>query len=216
MALRILLADDHRMVLDGLRQLIEQQASMQVVAEATNGDEAYHAWKQAKPDISVIDISMPILSGLDLARRILGEQPKAKLLVLSMHSDPRYVRQALKIGVRGYIVKEEASEELIRAIRTVHAGNLFISRSLGDTLLEDFVSLLKHGSDGSGSVLSERERQVLGCLADGCSTKEIATMLHVSVKTVESHRTHIMEKLDLHSIAELTKYAIREGLTDLG
>jgi len=215
MTIRVLLADDHRMILDGLRRLIESERDMKVVAEATQGEEACRLWRETKPDIAVMDISMPVMNGIEAARAMLSENPSSRVLVLSMHSDPRYVREAFKSGARGYLVKEAASIELIRAIRCVSSGQLFLSASLGSSLLEEFVSLLRVGTQTPSDKLSARERQVLQLLAEGHSTKDIAAQLHVSAKTVETHRAQLMEKLKLFSIAELTKYAVREGLTSL-
>ena len=215
MTLRILLADDHRMILDGLRSLIDHEADMQVVAESTNGEDACSLWDEKKPDVAIMDVSMPVLNGIDAMRRMLAGRKEGRVVALSMHSDPRYVREALKAGARGYILKESAFGELICAIRDVSAGRLFLSASLGASLMEEFVVLLRQGGETRPERLSSRERQVLQRLAEGRSTKEIAADLHLSIKTIETHRSQIMHKLDLHSIAELTKYAIREGLTSL-
>ena len=215
MTLRLLLADDHQMVLDGLKHLIEHESGMWVVAEALNGEEAYTLWLETAPDVAVLDLTMPLLNGLDAARRMVAERPDAKVLILSMHADPSYVREALKAGARGYLLKEAAASELLRAIRCVHRGELFVSASFGTSLLEEFVARLRQDDETRDNRLSARQREVLQLLAEGHTTKEIASRLHLSVKTIETYRAQIMHKLDLHSIAELTKYAIREGLTGL-
>jgi len=215
MTLRLLLADDHQMVLDGLKHLIEHESGMWVVAEALNGEEAYTLWLETAPDVAVLDLTMPLLNGLDAARRMVAERPDAKVLILSMHADPSYVREALKAGARGYLLKEAAASELLRAIRCVHRGELFVGASFGTSLLEEFVARLRQDDETRDNRLSARQREVLQLLAEGHTTKEIASRLHLSVKTIETYRAQIMHKLDLHSIAELTKYAIREGLTGL-
>ena len=215
MTIRVLLADDHRMVLDGLRHLIEHESDMLVVAEAQTGEEAYKLWHEIAPDVAVLDLTMPLLNGMDAARRMVAERPQAKVLMLSMHADPRYVRESLKAGARGYLLKEAAASELLRAIRCVHRGDLFLSAALGTSLLEEFVVRLRRDEEECAERLSAREREVLQLYAEGHATKDIAARLHLSVKTIETHRSQIMRKLDLHSIAELTKYAIREGITGL-
>jgi DNA-binding NarL/FixJ family response regulator len=167
------------------------------------------------PDIVIMDVSMPGLNGIDAARRILAENPKTKIIALSMHNDGRYISAALKSGAMGYILKESAFEELIAAIRTVMKGQCYLSASIAAVVIKDYIRHLEKTESGVFSVLTPREREVLQALSEGLSTKEIASRLGVSIKTVETYRSQIMEKLDIHSIAELTKYAIREGITSL-
>jgi DNA-binding NarL/FixJ family response regulator len=212
---RILLADDHTLLIDGLRPLLERQRNLEVVAVARDGVEAAGLARKHRPDIILLDISMPRLNGLDAARKILAEFPAIKIIMLSMHADRKFIEESLRIGARGYLLKESAVEEVIEAILSVQSGELFLSRSVRTEIMRDYVQRLRAGGEGSRSPLTPREREVLQLLAEGNPTKAMADILHVSVKTIESHRKRIMDKLDLHSIAELTKYAIREGLTQL-
>jgi DNA-binding NarL/FixJ family response regulator len=212
---RILLADDHQLLIDGLRPLLDRQRNLKVVAVARDGVEAVEMARKHRPDIILLDISMPRLNGRDAARKILAEFPGIKIIMLSMHSDRRFIEESLRIGTRGYLLKESAVQEVIEAIGTVENGKLFFSRSVRTKMLNDYVEKVRASDEGLSSPLSAREREVLQLLAEGKSTKEMADILHVSVKTIESHRKHMMDKLDLHSVAELTKYAIREGLTRL-
>lgn len=213
--IRILLADDHRLLIDGLRPLLERRKNIEVIGIARDGLEVIDLTRRHKPDIVLLDISMPRLNGIDAARQILRELPETKIVMLSMHANWRYIRESLHVGARGYVLKESAAKEVIEALDVVQRGKLFFSKSVRDKVLHGYVELVR-GSDGSRtSPLSPREREVLQLLAEGKSTKDMAGILNVSVKTVESHRKQIMDKLDLHSIAELTKYAICEGLTQL-
>lgn len=213
--INVLLADDHQLLIDGLRSVLERQPKINVVGVAKDGLEAAKLACDHKPDIILLDISMPRLNGVDAARRILREQPDIKIIMLSMHDDRRFIKESLRIGARGYILKESAVGEVIEAIAAVQKGELFFSRSVRDQVLRDYVEGIRENQDTSTFPLSGREREVLQMLAEGKSTKDIAGMLNISVKTVESHRKQIMDKLDLHSVAELTRYAIREGLIQL-
>ena len=215
MPIRLLIADDHRLVLDGLRHLIEHEPDLCVVAEALNGEEAVRLHQETGPDLAIIDFSMPVMNGLEATRRILAERPGARVIMLSMHEDRRFAVESLKAGARGYILKDTAFAEFVQAIRTVMAGRLFLSAPLDGLLLEELVVHLKAESDTAPPRLSSREREVLQLYAEGHSTREIAARLHLSVKTVETHRAQIMDKLGLHTIAGLTKYATREGLTSI-
>jgi len=212
---KVLLVDDHRLVTDSLRAALDGLRDVQVVGAAANGREAVEMAAQHRPDIILLDISMPQLNGIDAARRILKELPHAGIIMLSMHSDRRFVQEALRAGARGYVLKESALQEVIEAIKTVRRGEFYFSQAAHDQVLEDYVGRLRQSEAPPQPELSAREREVLQLLAEGQPTKEIAAALSVSVKTVESHRNQIMSKLDLHSLAELTKYAIREGLTRL-
>ena len=188
---------------------------MEVVGEAENGHEAVRLCKQLKPEVVVMDVGMPELNGMDATRQCLAENPGVKILALSMHTDRRFASGMLQAGASGYLLKDAAFDQLIEAIRAVAAGKTYLSPAITEVVVDDYVSRLASGATGAFSVLSTREREVLQCLAEGQSTKEIAESLHVSAKTIETHRQQIMNKLDLHSVADLTKYAVREGLTSL-
>jgi len=203
----IMLVDDHKMVIDGLKSLIEKQSDMKVVAEASSGAMAIKQAKHDNVDVVVMDISMPDISGLEATKEILKNNSKTKVLILSMHADRGFVTQALNIGALGYILKDNAAEELLFAIRKVYGGEIFLSAKITEVVVKDYLS--------TKSVLSTREREVLKHIAEGMATKEIASELGLSAKTIEAHRHQIMEKLDIHSIAELTKYAIKEGITNV-
>ena len=215
MTVRLLLADDHRIFRDGLRPLLAAHADLQVVAEAEDGEEALRLCLQHRPDVAVLDISMPGLNGLEVARCLAREAPEVRVIFLSMHSDRRYVLEALRVGAKGYLLKDAGFDELLSAVRAVHDGHVFLGDAVNEQVLRDYLSLAETGGDGALAPLSPREREVLKLLAEGGSTKEIAHELSVSVKTVETHRKAVMDKLEIRSIAELTKYAIREGLTAL-
>jgi len=213
MALSILIADDHPIFRAGIRSLLESQTSFEIVAEVADGLDAVEATQEQKPDVVVIDVSMPGMSGLEATLHITGENPRTKVLCLSMHSDPRFADAALRSGAHGYLIKECAPEELVGAIRAVVAGGIYVSPSLGDAVLESYRNGGCELSSLSGLTL--REREVLQLLAEGQSTHDIAERLHVSVKTVGTHREHLMHKVGTHSLAGLTKFAIREGLTSV-
>lgn len=213
--IRILLADDHKLLIDGLRPLLERQKYMTVVGVAMDGVAAVDLAAKHHPDIILLDISMPKLNGIDAARKILRDMPDIKIIMLSMHADKRYIQESLRSGTRGYILKESAVAEVIQAINDVQKGEMFFSHSVREQVLQEYVAWIREGGCSSYSPLSAREREVLQLIAEGKSTKDIAGILNVSVKTIESHRKQIMDKLNLFSIAELTKYAIREGLTPL-
>jgi len=208
---RVLLADDHKILRQGLRTLLEQEKDIQVVGEADNGRSSVKLTSELAPDVVIMDVAMPDLNGIDATRRINEADPRTRVLALSMHSDGRYVRGMLQAGARGYILKDCAAEELTHAIRTVMAGRVYVSPGVTGTIVNDYVRQLA-AADGPPT-LTHREREVLQLLAEGGSTANIAAGLHLSVKTIETHRKRIMDKLDLRSIAELTKYAIREGIT---
>jgi len=211
----ILLADDHKIIRDGLRALIEKQPDMEVVADADNGRAAVELATKLRPRVVVMDVSMPDLNGIEATRQILSALPETKIIALSMHSDRRFVTEMLKANACGYLLKDCAFEELIRAIETVVSNHTYLSPGIADLVVEDFVHKPTGERASVFSVLTNREREVLQLLAEGKTTKQIAADCHVSVKTIETHRQHIMEKLNIHSVAELTKYAIREGLTSL-
>jgi DNA-binding NarL/FixJ family response regulator len=208
---RVLLADDHKILRQGLRTLLEREKDIQIVGEADNGRSSVKLTGELAPDVVIMDVAMPDLNGIDATRRITQADPRTRVLALSMHSDGRYVRGMLQAGARGYILKDCAAEELTHAIRTVMAGQVYVSPGVMDTIVNAYVRQLT--AAGAPTTLTRREREVLQLLAEGGSTANIAAGLHLSVKTIETHRKRIMDKLDLRSIAELTKYAIREGIT---
>jgi DNA-binding NarL/FixJ family response regulator len=215
MKIKILLADDHKIVRDGLRALIAKYPDMEVVAEAADGRTAVRLAKELVPDIAIMDISMPDLNGIEAARQITADSGHVKVLTLSMHSDGRYVKQLFSAGASGYLLKECAFDELVNAIRTVAANQLYLSPRVTHAVLAEYLSKDQMAAASIFSIMTAREREVLQLLAEGKTTKEIAFSLGLSVKTVEAHRQKIMEKSNIHSIAELTKYAIREGITSL-
>jgi DNA-binding NarL/FixJ family response regulator len=208
---RVLLTDDHKILRQGLRTLLEREKDIQIVGEADNGRSSVKLTGELAPDVVIMDVAMPDLNGIDATRRITQADPRTRVLALSMHSDGRYVRGMLQAGARGYILKDCAAEELTHAIRTVMAGQVYVSPGVMDTIVNAYVRQLT--AAGAPTTLTRREREVLQLLAEGGSTANIAAGLHLSVKTIETHRKRIMDKLDLRSIAELTKYAIREGIT---
>ncbi|MFZ2410506.1 MAG: response regulator transcription factor [Candidatus Methanoperedens sp.] len=215
MTIRIVLADDHKMIRDGLRALIEKHKNMEVIGEASDGQIAVQTVKKLSPDVVVIDIGMPELNGIEATRQIKALKCNPRVIGLSMHADRRYVAQMMKAGASGYILKDSAFEELVQAIETVAKGRTYLSPQVAGTIVAEFKRTAKDDDGSVFSVLTEREREVLQQISEGCSTKEIASSLGISVKTIETHRRQIMEKLNLHSVAELTKYAVKEGLTEL-
>lgn len=215
MSIRVLLSDDHRIVREGLRSLLEKEPDLEVVGEAEDGHSTVELARKLRPQVVVMDITMPGLNGIEATRRITEEVPAVKVLALSMHVDARFVERILKVGATGYLPKDCASEELTRAIRTVSANQTYLSPTIADIVRRDY---LRQGSKADSSVfsiLTAREREALQLLAEGKTTKDIAFRLGVSVKTIETYRQHIMAKLNLRSLAQITKYAIREGLTSL-
>lgn len=214
MSIAILLADDNRMMREGLRALLERQSDMKVVAEADDGRAAVELARKHKPSVAVLDLAMPGLNGIEAARQITEACLGTKTIILSVHSDRRFVTEALRAGAAGYILKDCAFDELARAIRTTAANQTYLSPAVARTVVGDYLGRSPRRQRSSAfAVLTDRERQVLQLLAEGRPAKQIATDLGVSIKTVETHRANIMRKLGKHSIAELTKYAIREGLT---
>jgi DNA-binding NarL/FixJ family response regulator len=209
---KVVLADDHRMMRDGLRAVLEK-AGVQVVGEAANGQEAVEQVKRLHPDVLVMDIAMPVLNGIDAIRRLRAERPGVKVIALSMNSDRRYVIAMLEAGAAGYLLKNAASEELLAALDVVGQGQTYLSPSIAGSVVDQALGRGQTSRLGPERPLSGREREVLQLIAEGNSSKEIAATLLIGVTTVESHRRQIMEKLNLRTVAELTKYAIREGLT---
>jgi DNA-binding NarL/FixJ family response regulator len=215
MSIRILLADDHKITRQGLRSLLENYSELEVIAEAENGREAVALAKQLAPDVIIMDVSMPDLNGVEATRRIIGDNSDVKVIALSMHSDTLFVSEMLKSGAAGYLLKDCAFEELVQAIKTVAEGKTYLSPSISGIVVDDYLHRLAKSHVSDLDVLTDREREVLQLLAEGQSTKQIALKLHISSKTVETHRRQVMNKLDIHTVAELTKYAVRKGLTSI-
>jgi DNA-binding NarL/FixJ family response regulator len=206
--IRVILADDHRLFRAGLRSILESQPGIDVVGEAVDGHGALACVSRTPADILLLDISMPGLNGLETLRRLTAEKHAIQVIVLSMHSDRYFIAEAFKAGARGYLLKDSAIQELAKAMRTVMRGEVYLNSTIGGVLVSDYVTLAATAG-GSEDGLSSREREILQMIAEGRSTKDVAAQLFISVKTVESHRKHLMDKLDLHSVAELTRYAIR-------
>jgi DNA-binding NarL/FixJ family response regulator len=215
MGIKILLADDHKLMREGLRALIKEQPNMNVVAEAEDGRTAVQLATKFTPDIIIMDISMPGLNGIEATRQIVASSASSKVIALSMHTGRRMILEILHAGAAGYLLKDCAFEEIIHAIRVVASNCTYLSPKITDLVVKDYVSRIPKEELSMLSILTAREREVLQLLAEGKKTKDIASSLQVSVKTAEFHRQQIMEKLNIHSIAELTKFAIREGLTEL-
>ncbi|HUB34901.1 MAG TPA: response regulator transcription factor [Bryobacteraceae bacterium] len=211
--IRILLADDHTVVRKGLRLLLESQPEFAVVAEAANGREAVAMAEEQHPAVVVIDVGMPILNGIEAARQILAKLPQTAVVFLSMHSDESYVLRALKAGARSYLLKDSAEQDLINAVKAVSEGKAFFSPAISKMLVEDYMrSLAERNVEDSYELLTTREREVLQLLAEGKNNKEVAGILNLSLYTIETHRGNILQKLNLHSGAELILYAIRKGV----
>jgi DNA-binding NarL/FixJ family response regulator len=210
MPVRIVLADDHTVVRQGLRALLEREG-FEVVGEAADGREAIRIASTSRPDVAVLDVSMPLLNGIDAAREIAKSEHRTRPILLTMHTEDNYVLEALRAGVMGYVLKTRAAEELVQAIRDVCKGGIYLSSGVSRAVVQAFLNK----SDLPGSPLTDRERQVLQLVAEGKTSKEIATILGISVKTAESHRTNMMDKLDIHDTAGLVKYAIQQGLIEI-
>jgi len=211
--IRILLADDHNIMRRGLRLLLEKQAGFEMVSEASDGREAVERAEATNPDVAVLDIAMPNMSGIEAAQRITALLPHAGIIILSMHSDEGYVLRVLKAGAKGYLLKDSAENDLIEAIKAVRQGKAFFSPEISKLLAEDYVrEVKKRGAEDSYELLTSREREILHLLAEGKSNKDIATSLNLSLYTVETHRRNLQDKLNLHSLAELILYAVRKGV----
>jgi len=211
--IRIILADDHAVIRRGLRLVLEQQKDFEVVGEASDGRGAVNLAETAKPDIAVLDITMPNLNGIEAAHQISAKQIGVSTIVLSMHADESFVLRALKAGARGYLLKESAEGDLINAVRLVSEGKSFFSPTVSRMLVEDYVWQLQDKDiEDSYDLLTLRERELLQLIAEGKSNKEVANMLNLSLYTVETHRSNILNKLNLHSVPELILYAVRKGV----
>jgi DNA-binding NarL/FixJ family response regulator len=213
--MRILIADDHGIMREGLRSLIEKQDDMEVVGEAVDGRMVVELARELSPDVIIVDITMPNLSGVDAARQILKENRDARIIALSMHSNKLFVTKMLQTGVLGYVLKSYLFDELVKAIYAVAANRYYLSPQITDVLVEDCISKVPEVCESSSERLTERESQMLQLLSEGQSSKQIALRLGISPKTADAKRRQIMDKLGIYSVAELTKYAVREGLTSL-
>jgi DNA-binding NarL/FixJ family response regulator len=208
--IRILLADDHAMVRQGFRMILAAQADMEIVGEAGNGREAVELAGELQPDVVVMDVAMPELNGIEATRRIATASPRTRVLALSMYKDSVYVREILRAGARGFLLKDAIDRDLLAAVRSVAAGEGYLSPAVSEAVLSDY---RRHVTDPL-DLLSSREREVLQMIAEGKTNKDIATTLSLSVYTVDAHRGRIMEKLNLHSVGELVRFAVRKGLVD--
>src|SRR5580658_4377846 len=213
MSIRILLADDHTVMRNGLRLLLERQPNLQVVGEAADGKEAVELAASEKPDVVVMDIAMPHLNGVEATRQIVIHSPHTAIVILSMHSDESYVIRSLKAGARAYLLKDSAEADLIAAIQAITEGKSYFSSAIRDLLKEDYMRRLSEAdAEDTYELLTTREREVLQLVAEGKSNKDVANLLNLSLYTVETHRTHILQKLNLHSVPELILYAVRKGI----
>ncbi len=214
MEIKILLADDHKLFRQGLRTLLEKQSDMTVIGEANNGILTVELSEKLSPDVIIMDVSMPGMNGIEATRKIISHNSGSRIIALSMHADKRFITEMLKNGAYGYLLKDSAFEELSLAIRTVMRNQTYLSSAITDIVIKDYINI-KNKENSVFTILSSREREVLQLLSEGKTTKEIALCLQVSSKTIETHRKQIMDKLNIYSMAELTKYAIREGITAL-
>jgi DNA-binding NarL/FixJ family response regulator len=213
MRIRILLADDHTVVRDGLRSLLEREPDMEVVAEAADGRECVQMALQHAPQVAIIDVAMPVMNGIEAARRIVAEAPETAVLMLSMHQDESYVLRALRAGAKGYLLKDSPRSDVLDAVRSVAHGRSFVSRKISRMLQEEYVHQLNlRGLEDSYELLTAREREILQLLAEGRTNKEVANLLNISLTTVETHRGHILQKLSLHSTPDLILYAVRKKI----
>ncbi len=214
MAIRVILADDHQLVRAGLRALLHSFADVEVLAECSDGHQALAQVTQLKPDILMLDISMPGMNGLEVARRIPAISPSTRILVLSMHVGPEYVAQAMRAGIAGYLIKDAAVDELRNALDTLAMGRTYLSPVISETMLHGFLRTGKSPAEAGAELdkLTARQREILQLIAEGHGTRDIATRLGLSVKTVESHRSQIMDRLDIHDVPSLVRFAVRTGL----
>jgi two-component system response regulator NreC len=212
-SVRIVLADDHTVMRNGLRLLLERQPNFKVVGEAADGRQAVSLSESANPDVVIMDIGMPNLNGIEAARQIVSHNPHTAIAILSMHSDESYVIRALKAGARAYLLKDSAEADLLAAIRALTEGKSFFSPAISKILVEDYMRQLeRQGAEDTYELLTNREREILQLLAEGKTNKEVANILNLSLYTVETHRTHILQKLNLHNVPELILYAVRKGI----
>ncbi len=216
MSIKVFLADDHAVVRDGLRYILEAQAGITVVGEAANGLDAVAEVRKLKPDVVVMDIAMPGLNGIEATRQIRTELPKTQVVILSVYSSSEHIYRALKAGARGYLLKESAGAEVVMAVRTVHAGRRYLCEKIANTMIDTYIEQ-REAAEAESPLerLSIREREVLQLVVEGKSSKEIANIVHLSPKSVETYRSRLMQKLDVHDLPSLVKFAIQHGLTSL-
>jgi len=213
MNIRVLIADDHQIVREGLCSMLEKEPGIKVVGEAEDGRKTLRLARELTPDVIIMDVAMPDLNGIEATRQILAEFPTIKVIALSMHDDRRFVLNMIKAGAKGYLLKDSAFKDLAKAIRVVVANRTYLSNEIADVVVKDYLATSTSEESSAFCLLSPREREVLQLIAEGKTTNQIAEHLHISVKTVETHRAQLMTKLKVKGVAELTKYAIREGLT---
>jgi len=213
--IKILIADDHKILRQGIRSLLAPQPDFEVIGETADGPETLKETFKLKPDVVLMDIGMPNLNGFEATRQIKKKLPEVKVLILTMYQDDEYVLQALQSGASGYVLKDVAVEELVTAIRAVNNEQYYLSPSISRTVIDAYLRKTEKGGKEPSELLTAREKEIVQLIAEGHTNKEIAAKLYISVKTVDAHRSHIMEKLDIHDVALLVKYAIRRGLTDL-
>lgn len=215
MTIRVVLADDHQIVRTGLRELLEKQSDVKVVGEARNGEEAIKLVREIKPDVVIMDIAMPDMNGIEATYQLLAANKNLKIIALSMYSDRRFVRGMLKAGACGYLLKDCALEDLVTGIRSAISNRMYMSPQISDAVVKDHIQQLKKTDLSAYAFLTNREVEVLQLLSEGKTTREIAAKLSLSVKTIETHRQQLMEKLGIYTVAGLTKYSIKEGITSL-
>lgn len=215
MSIKVIIADDHKIMRDGLKSMLEKQRDIEIIAETLDGRTTVELAMKLKPDVIIMDVSMPDMNGIEATRQIIKKSPKIKVIALSMHSDKQFILEMLNAGASGYLLKDCAFHELINAIHSVASNRSYLSPEIADVMIKEFKHVISKESLSAFSLLTPRERQVLQLIAEGKTTKEIAYTLKVSTKTIETYRQQIMDKLDIHSIAGLTKYAVREGLTSI-
>jgi len=215
MTIKIILADDHKVLREGLKSLLNQEKDIQVIGEADDGQAVVRLTRKLEPDIVVLDIGMPNMNGIQATQHIVAEVPDTKVLALSMHSDHQFVVKMLQAGASGYMLKDCAFEELVLAVRTIADGKFYLSNDVTGVVITNYINSMQATAAAGEPILTSRERETLQLIAEGNSTAETANILNVSTKTIETHRKHIMDKLDIHNIADLTKYAVRVGLTSL-
>jgi two-component system, NarL family, response regulator NreC len=213
MTIKVLIADDHQIVREGLRSMLEKEAGIKVVGEAEEGRTTLRLARELTPDVIIMDVAMPDLNGIEATRQIVAEFPAIKVIGLSMHDDRRFVLNMIKAGAKGYLLKDSAFKELAQAIRMVVANKTYLSSEIADIVVKDYLATSTPEDSSAFSLLSPREREVLQLIAEGKTTNQIGEHLHISIKTVDTHRAQLMAKLKVKGVAELTKFAIREGLT---